>query len=778
MGAAQSDCGAASDAADAATGPRQGRAPQSRRPKKGSHGDCEYECALAVACVFRNAAFYLPEWLALHQMLGVERFYLANHLSEDDFMPVLAPYVASGKVRLTHITREFTGDRFEQDIHVPFFNSVISECCGRVRWLACIDADEFLLPVRDGDRSILDVLRRPALQAAGVGGVCANWQTYGTSGFARIPPGKLLVETLIRKAPVNHPNNLYIKWILRPERVRRLLDPHVPEFYAGYYGVRPSGALWDPQSAAVVDIDDLRINHYTTGDAAYFERYKVPFYRRYLSGSLRDKMEQVCGRARRGDFNDVFDPAPMARFARALRRRLFHMTSGAGAEGGRVPMARVCVMMHIGNYDRWPFYRRYLRNVSEAGIPYDLYVTVHDHVWSPALVADVHRLHAALPADDGDGAASSAGDAAAPAPAPAPAPPGVSLLSPLYSEVIPMPNRGLDVGGWLVSLYSIFNQVQTRNGAEEREEGAIDDSTADHTPVWMRYDLMLKVHTKNFDSAHKHDWCRALMNAVAGTPQRVRACVRLFATDPSIGMLGARAWHIFERYRADVQAMAQRMGLPTQPQQGSKFIGGTIFWARFPLLAAAFAGKDIRQLINLFPPGYPLDLFGRNTDSAAHFVERIFGNLIYIAGFRIVGLPSFPDRSIDHSWDEQQQQQQRQTQHAVGAPANAGLQCRSPANHLHQHQTPGDPPASAPATAAAPATPAPAPAFPRQHRLCRLLSLAPAAADHALGSVAYAHTCVKCVPRVGCASPATAHVARASCLPCQPVLSTQAISTW
>ncbi len=55
---------------------------------------------LAVAAIFRNEAPYLAEWIEFHRLVGVEKFYLFNNLSADEYLTVLQPYIDDDIVEL------------------------------------------------------------------------------------------------------------------------------------------------------------------------------------------------------------------------------------------------------------------------------------------------------------------------------------------------------------------------------------------------------------------------------------------------------------------------------------------------------------------------------------------------------------------------------------------------------------------------------------------------------------------------------------------------------
>jgi hypothetical protein len=307
---------------------------------------------LAVACLFRDARPFLREWIEHHLAMGVERFYLCDHLSADGGADLVAPYVAAGVATLVRCEREFV-DSFEAEIHLPFFDAVLKAAAGHCEWVACLDADEFLAPVRPDDEDAIAVLDRHADAAA----LYVNWVAYGTSGVRRVPTDRLMTETLVRRAPETSRPSQFVKAIVRPERYVGTNNPHTFRLLGGALGRLTDGTfiVHDtlPDHAA---LDEIRINHYTTGDADYFERIKAPFYARYApKGPLRD---EVLSRAARMAYCEVLDRSA-DRFAPVLRERVLG--------------ARTCVVVDVGrDGSAWRRCRPYLYDLSGAGVLYDL----------------------------------------------------------------------------------------------------------------------------------------------------------------------------------------------------------------------------------------------------------------------------------------------------------------------------------------------------------------------------------------------------------------------
>lgn len=60
----------------------------------------DYSYKLSILAIFQNKECFLKEWIDFHRLMGVEHFYLFNHLSSDDYLSVLQPYLSIGLVEL------------------------------------------------------------------------------------------------------------------------------------------------------------------------------------------------------------------------------------------------------------------------------------------------------------------------------------------------------------------------------------------------------------------------------------------------------------------------------------------------------------------------------------------------------------------------------------------------------------------------------------------------------------------------------------------------------
>ncbi len=226
---------------------------------------------------------------------------------------------------------------------------------------------------------------------------------------------------------------------------------------------------------------------------------------------------------------------------------------------------KICVLLHIGYFQEWDFYRNYLLNIP---FNYDLYVTIMDNLPNLEEVKQIFiTFHTG-------------------------------------AIVLAMANKGLDGGGFLIALNYIL----------ERQ---------------LHYDFVLKIHTKSTRNTGPH-WRLELLDPILGSAEQIKECIRIFHTEQNVGMLGSKKWLFHEGQREDIFNFSLATGLVKY--SGSPFIAGTMFWARFNIIADFFTGKNLPNMVDGFPLGFPPG------ESAGHFLERIFGFIIVNSGYTIKGI--------------------------------------------------------------------------------------------------------------------------------------------
>jgi hypothetical protein len=271
------------------------------------------KCELAICCMFKDEAPYLIEWIEYHRLLGVEHFYLYNNNSHDDFWSgTLKKYVKKGVVELFDVPFDSSiyndGAVTHNAVQVTCYNHAINLAKRNNKWLAIIDADEFICPVSETD------LRKVLRNYDDASALAVYWQIYGTSNIWNLAPGELMIEKLLYRQPNNGGNGLF-KSIVKPELVE-CVDPHYCRALSGYILNQNRQIFSHTPQFASIPADIIRINHYTFRTEWYYYNVKKP--RKLLWGYSPSPEEE---RAELDFANIEYDPV-MLRFVSDLKKKL------------------------------------------------------------------------------------------------------------------------------------------------------------------------------------------------------------------------------------------------------------------------------------------------------------------------------------------------------------------------------------------------------------------------------------------------------------------------
>jgi hypothetical protein len=218
---------------------------------------------LAVTCIVKNEANYLEEWITFHCAQGVSHFFIYDNESTDRSADILAPFVASGLVTLArwpHVKGYHASARA--------FAHALSSYGAQCRWMAFIDADEFLY--------CPDGTKLPALLQgmASCPALIVHRHTYGTSGHLTPPGG--LIRHFNRRMPAPEgcfemTSFLAPKSVVQPAHVVGVNGPHFFMLRGSKaIGQDETGEMLTGRHAPAFRADVVRINHYYTKDRQSF----------------------------------------------------------------------------------------------------------------------------------------------------------------------------------------------------------------------------------------------------------------------------------------------------------------------------------------------------------------------------------------------------------------------------------------------------------------------------------------------------------------------------
>jgi glycosyltransferase involved in cell wall biosynthesis len=211
----------------------------------------------AAACVVvRNEQNILPEWIAYHLVAGFDAAIVFDNCSTDATPDIVRSAGQHGDVRL--FDWPFTHGRRQTDAYV----AACREFAGEFDWMALIDADEFLLPMRH--RTVKQWLSQEVFDKADA--IAVNWAMFGSSGHETIPEG-LVMENYCRRAWDNHGPNRHTKAIVRPGALKAMPNPHAVEVTGATVDALGEPVVWGERhglAKQVVGLKECRINHYFT----------------------------------------------------------------------------------------------------------------------------------------------------------------------------------------------------------------------------------------------------------------------------------------------------------------------------------------------------------------------------------------------------------------------------------------------------------------------------------------------------------------------------------
>jgi hypothetical protein len=235
-----------------------------------------YDFEISIATVFQNEAPYLKEWIEFHKLIGVEHFYLYNNNSEDHFLEILEPYIESGVVELFDWKeRPKTREEWHLIQRKALLDAIL-RAQNVSKWVAFIDADEFIFPVED--KTLPQFLKNFEEYPA----VAANWQVFGTSHINHLKKNRLMIEQLTKKAYPKNSCNALVKSIVQVNFIdteKLITDWNGVHTYPLKGGLFTVNAYKQPIKDRIKDfafpLEKIRIHHYKFRDESFFKNIKL-----------------------------------------------------------------------------------------------------------------------------------------------------------------------------------------------------------------------------------------------------------------------------------------------------------------------------------------------------------------------------------------------------------------------------------------------------------------------------------------------------------------------
>jgi hypothetical protein len=202
----------------------------------------------------------IAEWIAHHLLLGFDKVFVFDHLSETPIQNILNTNF-NGKVVVERVNGS-------GNIKLNLMSKALSIAKrDNVSWMLYLDADEFLLLNKlTNIKDFLNVFKNA--DAIGV-----NWLFFGSSGHIKQPEG-LLTENFVRS---ELRLDKHVKSFVRPSTVKRIDNPHFyvlhyPHRYYAASGTRMPMNPFNPQALPFTNVMAYVAHYYIQSEEEYVRR--------------------------------------------------------------------------------------------------------------------------------------------------------------------------------------------------------------------------------------------------------------------------------------------------------------------------------------------------------------------------------------------------------------------------------------------------------------------------------------------------------------------------
>ncbi|WP_312189732.1 glycosyltransferase family 2 protein [Leclercia sp.] len=256
---------------------------------------------IAVGAIFKNEYPYITEWIAYYKLLGFNKFYIVDNISDDGSSELLTKLHENGEItRIEYQTIEGT----KPQIHA--YNLILDKAQHECEYITFIDADEFLC-FADSNQGIHDLIHFMNSKE-NIGGVALSWCMFGSS-HAILPGNGLITERFDHRAEKSSNLNIYYKSFLKTNAIRRTKEGGIHHFPLndGFKFVLTDGSEIKTTSgrSEYACWDICRLNHYVIKSNSEFYRKKMA--RGRPTGNNGDLNKYFFKNHDKNDVKDSFD---------------------------------------------------------------------------------------------------------------------------------------------------------------------------------------------------------------------------------------------------------------------------------------------------------------------------------------------------------------------------------------------------------------------------------------------------------------------------------------
>jgi len=229
------------------------------------------EQVLGIASIQKNESKWIVEWVSWHLLQGFSKFYIYNHMSEDNTREIYEQLSDHYDITI----HDVEGHNVSYPMMQHYLDTYRPEC----DWISYNDTDEFMMPV-GADKTVKDIFWDhwdDPISALGI-----YWTYYGSNGHNEpgdCPP--LVTQAYTKRGHLNHPLHHHMKSVVRGRGRGGWVKATNPHVYTTEFGTtdlegRPILPHQGWNQGGTPSHDILRINHYWCKSYEWFTRIKQP----------------------------------------------------------------------------------------------------------------------------------------------------------------------------------------------------------------------------------------------------------------------------------------------------------------------------------------------------------------------------------------------------------------------------------------------------------------------------------------------------------------------
>lgn len=205
----------------------------------------------AVCCIVKNEEKFIKEWICFHIAIGFDTVIIYDNESTDKTAEIIK------KLGRIFDVRYFLWGRHDFYYQIDCYKDCIERNKVEFRWLAFLDADEFVVPY--GHKNIHGFLKNYEYAAC----LVVNWAIFGSSGFKQSPDG-LVTENFLWRSDVTFYNNRHVKSFINPKKFINCYNAHFFEVSGRTINVQHQNPEWKEKGIISTQpiYTQCQINHY------------------------------------------------------------------------------------------------------------------------------------------------------------------------------------------------------------------------------------------------------------------------------------------------------------------------------------------------------------------------------------------------------------------------------------------------------------------------------------------------------------------------------------